>query len=346
MDEGCNPRDIHTEVIMLVSEKKEAGSRAKLLRLIRSQPIPAIAAPMFLVSTPELVIASAKAGVIGGYPAPNSRTVEELEKNLGTITEALSADENDGHSLPWLLNMIVHSTYSRFAKELALVERFQPAVVTTALGSPKRVLSTVHDYGGLVLSDVATPSMARKAVQAGVDGLILVCAGAGGHTGKYSPFSFIAEVLEFWDGPIGLAGGISNGADILAAQALGFDFVMIGTRFIAVQESMASEDYRQMLLASKMEDIVASKSVSGVMANWLAASLKQAGVDEATSEQPSIDFSGNIAEGNKAWKHIWSAGHGVGQIKSLPTVSQLVQELAANYGESAARFIKLLGSNK
>jgi len=331
---------------MLVSDKNEADSQAKLLKLINSQPIPAIAAPMFLVSTPELVIASARAGIIGGYPAPNSRTIKELEGNLETIAEALSAQNNDGRSLPWLLNMIVHSTYTRFDDELALVERYQPAVVTTALGSPRRVLPTVHGYGGLVLSDVISPSMAKKAVDAGVDGLILVCAGAGGHTGKYSPFPFIAEVREFWDGPVGMAGGVSNGADILAAQALGFDFVLIGTRFIAAQESMASDDYRQMLLASRMEDIVASKSVSGVMANWLAASLEQAGLDEAVkNSEPGIDFSGNIAADNKAWKHIWSAGHGVGQIKNLPTAVELIHELSANYDKSIMRFQERLRSN-
>jgi len=240
----------------------------------------------------------------------------------------------------------VHSTYTRFDDELALVERYQPAVVTTALGSPRRVLPTVHGYGGLVLSDVISPSMAKKAVDAGVDGLILVCAGAGGHTGKYSPFPFIAEVREFWDGPVGMAGGVSNGADILAAQALGFDFVLIGTRFIAAQESMASDDYRQMLLASRMEDIVASKSVSGVMANWLAASLEQAGLDEAVkNSEPGIDFSGNIAADNKAWKHIWSAGHGVGQIKNLPTAVELIHELSANYDKSIMRFQERLRSN-
>lgn len=314
-----------------------AELQAQLLKLLQSQRLPAVAAPMFLVSSPELTIASSKAGIIGSIPAPNARTVEQLDQWLAHISAELGPEKNQGKSYPWLLNMIVHSTYDRFDAEVELVKRYKPAIVTTALGSPKRVLSTVHEYGGLVMADVITPTMARKAVDAGVDGLILVCAGAGGHTGKYNPFSFLAEVREFWDGPVGLAGGVSNGKDIHAARVLGYDFVLIGTRLIPAKESMVSDGYRQMLLESKMEDVVASKSVSGVMANWLVPSLEKAGVDPSVAKAAEIDFSGNMAADTKAWKHIWSAGHGVGQIKSLYTAAELVDELEAEYRSSLAR---------
>lgn len=313
--------------------------QAQLLKLLQSQSIPAVAAPMFLVSTPELAIACSKAGIIGSVPAPNARTVEQLEKWLEQITTGLSPARNGGKSYPWLLNMIVHSTYSRFDDELTLVKRYKPALVTTALGSPKRVLETVHEYGGLVLADVITPAMARKAVEAGVDGVILVCNGAGGHTGTYNPFSFIAEVREFWDGPIGLAGGVSNGADIHAARVLGYDFVLIGTRLIPAVESMVSDDYRSMLIESTIDDVIASSTVSGVLANWLKPSLDRAGFDIKTSKTTDIDFSGNISADTKAWKHIWSAGHGVGQIKSIYSAAELIDELVQGYKKSLQKNI-------
>lgn len=313
--------------------------QAQLLELLKLQRVPVVAAPMFLVSSPELAIACSKAGIVGSIPAPNARTLEQLDQWLHQISTALSPEQNNGKSYPWLLNMIVHSTYNRFDQEVELIKRYKPALVTTALGSPRRVISTVHEYGGLVLADVVTPTMARKAVDAGVDGVILVCNGAGGHTGTYNPFSFIAEVREFWDGPIGMAGGVSNGADIHAARIMGYDFVLVGTRLIPAVESMVSDQYRQMLLHASMEDIVPSKTVSGVLANWLMPSLEQAGIDLRTAKTAEIDFSGDMATQTKAWKDIWSAGQGVGQIKSRYSAAQLVDELEAGYKESLARKI-------
>lgn len=322
-----------------VNTFSRAELQAQLLKLLQSQRIPAVAAPMFLVSSPELTIACSKAGIVGSIPAPNARTVEQLDQWLEKISTELGPEKNEGKSYPWLLNMIVHSTYNRFEAEVELVKRYKPALVTTALGSPKRVLSTVHEYGGLVMADVITPAMARKSVEAGVDGVILVCNGAGGHTGTYNPFSFIAEVREFWDGPIGLAGGVSNGADIHAARVLGYDFVLVGTRLIPAAESMVSDEYREMLVNSTIEDIVPSRSLSGVMANWLKPSLERAGFDLSTAKTAEIDFSGNMASETKAWKHIWSAGQGVGQIKSLYTAAELIDELEAGYKQSLARKI-------
>lgn len=289
--------------------------------------LPLLVAPMFLVSSPELVIASARAGVIGALPAANARTVETLDEWLAQIHGELQ-----GEQLPWLLNMIVHSSYDRFEAELELVRRYQPAIVTTALGSPARVTETVKAYGGQVFADVITPAMAKKSIAAGVDGLILVCSGAGGHTGRYNPLAFIREVREFWDGPMGVAGCVSRGEDVLAMQVAGADFVVAGTRFIAAQESFASDEYRDMLVASGLEDIIETTAVSGVNATWMKASLDQAGIhpDQAASTG-QIDFSGNISTANKAWKDVWSAGQGVGATLEAAPARQVVDELHAEY---------------
>jgi len=188
-----------------------------------------------------------------------------------------------------------------------------------------------------VIADVITPTLARKAVDAGVDGLVLVCNGAGGHTGHYNPFAFVAEVRQFWQGPLGLAGGISNGRDLHAAQVLGCDFSLVGTRLVATQESLVEQAYRDMLVACSLEDVTATKAVSGVLANWMQPSLEKAGIDPAGENRAGIDFSGDIASANKAWKHVWSAGQGVGQITRSSSVAELVDELCQGYRESRAR---------
>jgi nitronate monooxygenase len=322
----------------LINPNFDAPSPGPLSVLLSRLHIPVMAAPMFLVSGPDLLKACCRSGVVGTLPAPNARTVEVLESWLVEACEDFDVARDEGVDLaPWLFNMIVHSTYDRYPAELELVRRFQPPIVSTALGSPRRVLDTVHGYGGQVVSDVITPAMARKAVEAGVDGLILVCNGAGGHTGHYNPFAFIAEVREFWDGPLGLAGAISSGRDVHAAQVMGADFAVIGTRFIAATESLVSDDYRAMLVQSSMDDLVPTNAVSGVLANWMKASLDKAQIDPATHQAAAIDFSGNIATANKAWKDVWSAGHGVGQVKRSMSAQQLVRELADDYRASLER---------
>ncbi|MET0267209.1 MAG: nitronate monooxygenase [Duganella sp.] len=291
--------------------------------------LPLLAAPMFLVSGPELAVACAKAGVIGSFPAPNARSVEILESWLRHVSTALAGATD---AAPWALNMIVHSTYDRFARELELVMQYQPKVVTTALGSPKRVLEQVHSYGGVVMADVITPTLARKAVDAGVDALILVTQGAGGHTGNYNPFAFIAEVRKFWDGPLGLAGCISSGRDVRAAQLMGADFAVAGTRFIATAESMAAPEYRQLVVDSGIEDLVASKAVSGVLGNWLTATMKAAGVDpDGDGRDKRIDFSGDISAGKKAWKDIWSAGQGLGAVSAVEPAAEVIAAIRQEY---------------
>ena len=288
--------------------------------------LPVIVAPMFLISGPDLVIASAKAGIIGCFPAPNARTIEVLEEWLDKIESELKGTAYEGM---WAMNMIVHKSYDRFEAELALVERYKPKFVVTALGSPKRVLDRVHAFGGKVFADVINAEQAKKAVEAGVDGLILVCSGAGGHTGKYTAFAFVEEVRRFYDGPIIVGGAIQSAKSIAALLALGADFAYMGTRFISCPESLVNDDYRSMLVDSTMSDIVTSDVVSGVMANWLKASLEKSGFDLKSSKgSTEIDFSDIHGEG-KAWKDTWGAGHGVSATECVESVADVVDSLAA-----------------
>lgn len=288
--------------------------------------LPVIVAPMFLISGPDLVIASAKAGIIGCFPAPNARTIEVLEEWLDKIESELKGTVSEGM---WAMNMIVHKSYDRFEAELALVERYKPKFVVTALGSPKRVLDRVHAFGGKVFADVINAEQAKKAVEAGVDGLILVCSGAGGHTGKYTAFAFVEEVRRFYDGPIIVGGAIQSAKSIAALLALGADFAYMGTRFISCPESLVNEEYRKMLVDSTMSDIVTSDVVSGVMANWLKASLEKSGFDLKSSKgSTEIDFSDIHGEG-KAWKDTWGAGHGVSATECVESVADVVDSLAA-----------------
>ncbi|MDO5947038.1 MULTISPECIES: NAD(P)H-dependent flavin oxidoreductase [Burkholderia cepacia complex] len=311
-----------------VNTMQERTTSPQLRAVFASTRLPVMVAPMFLVSSPELVIAASRAGIVGTYAAPNARSIDALYHAFSDITASVKHDGN----APWALNMIVHSSYDRFDAELELVLRYQPKIVTTALGSPLRVLKHVHGYGGFVMADVITPTMARKAVEAGVDGLILVCAGAGGHTGTYHPFAFVDEVRKFWSGPLGLAGAVSTGAHTLAAQQIGADFAVLGTRFIAAEESMALPAYRDMLVESRMEDLVTSKAVSGVLANWLKPTIELAGLSAAQiTEDKKIDFSGDISTAPKAWKDVWSAGHGVGAVQTVEPLEAIVDRLAHEY---------------
>jgi nitronate monooxygenase len=294
--------------------------------LYNQMRLPVIVAPMFLISGPDLIIASAKAGIIGCFPAPNARTIDVLEEWLDKIESELKDTTYEGM---WAMNMIVHKSYDRFEAELALVERYKPKFVVTALGSPKRVLDRVHAFGGKVFADVINAEQAKKAVEAGVDGLILVCSGAGGHTGKYTAFAFVEEVRRFYDGPIIVGGAIQSAKSITALLALGADFAYMGTRFISCPESLVNDDYRSMLVDSTMSDIVTSDVVSGVMANWLKASLEKTGFDLKSSKgSTEIDFSDIHGEG-KAWKDTWGAGHGVSATECVESVADVVDSLAA-----------------
>lgn len=287
--------------------------------------LPVVVAPMFLISGPDMVIAAARAGVIGAFPAPNARTVADFETWCRTISSAV------GEGGLWAINLIVHPSYSRFAEEIAIVARYKPPLVITALGNPARALEAVHGYGGLVFADVASPTQARKAVQAGVDGLVLVCAGAGGHTGRFNPFAFVSAVRTFWDGPLVLSGGIADGAGVLAAEALGADFAYMGTRFLACSESLGSPARKAMTVSAGIEDIVTSAAITGIPANWMMPSIVAAGfpIDQLDTKG-KVDFDAATSSA-KAWKDIWGAGHGVGAVTASEPVADIVQRLARDY---------------
>lgn len=290
--------------------------------------LPIITAPMFLISGPDLLIAAAKAGIVGCMPLPNARTLDDLAGWLAKIDSETKAAGKDNM---WAANMIVHKSYDRFDAEMDLLEQYRPKFVVTALGSPKRAVERVHNFGGQVIADVINAEQAKKAVDAGADGLVLVCSGAGGHTGHYSPFSFVEEVRRFFDGPLIVGGAMQSARSVAALLTLGADFAYMGTRFISCPESLVNDDYRDMLVRATMADIVTSDAVSGVKANWLKESLEKAGIDfEKLEGNTKIDFS-DIQGDNKAWKNIWGAGHGVGSTQKVCTVQEVVDDIAAQF---------------
>lgn len=302
--------------------------------LSSSLELPVIQSPMFLVSSPEMVIAACKSGIVGSFPLANARTKEDLEEWMKKITDELSRLKSTKENLkiaPWAVNIVVHRSNKRYPDDLQLINQYKPPIVITSLGDPSEVIDIVHQYGGLVFSDVISLKHAKKAAEKGADGLILVCNGAGGHGGTYNPFAFIHAVKEFWDGITVLAGGISSGQDILAAQILGADFVYMGTRFIATKESLANSEYQKILIESTIEDIVYTDVFSGIHANYLLPSIKRLGINLEEVQKKEFNWSKEANEGAKAWKDIWSAGHGVGTIKKVQTVEEVVDELKAEY---------------
>ena len=289
--------------------------------------LPAVVAPMFLVSGPDAVIQSCKEGLMGSFPGPNARTIDDLRSWFEIIDTKLNQED-----APWAFNMITHNSYGRFDQEITLVEEFKPKIVITALGGPHRVTQQVHAYGGLVFADVNSPSFAKKAIDRGADGLVLVCTGAGGHTGEYAMMPFLDEVRSFFDGPIMVGGGISNGRSIRAAETLGVDFAYIGTRFLAAQETLISNAYRQMVWDSKMEDLIQSRAITGALGNWMKASVEASGLSlDDTKKVAKIDFSGDMHAGSKAWKTVWSAGQGVGNVKKPETIKEIIDILKKEY---------------
>lgn len=301
--------------------------------------VPAIAAPMFLVSGAELVSACCMNGVIGSFPAPNARPIEVLDQWMGKLNEDLEKareKEPERKIAPWAMNMVVHSSYSRLEDELELLKKHKPQLVITSLGSPKRVVEIVHNYGGLVFSDVSDVKFAKKAAESGVDGLILVASGAGGHAGEINSFAFVDSVRHFWDGIIVLAGSISTGKSILAAQAAGADLAYMGTRFIVATESLASDEYRNMLVDATQDDLMLTDAFSGVKANMLKPSIVKAGLDpEKLAKKEKVDFDAMQKETNaKAWKDIWSAGQGVGAIQKIQSASEIIADLEKEYKEA------------
>ncbi|TWE01654.1 nitronate monooxygenase [Neobacillus bataviensis] len=310
--------------------------------------LPVISAPMFLVSGTELVKACCLNGVIGSFPAPNARPIEVLDQWMGQLNQELAearAKEPDRRIAPWAMNMVVHSSYSRLQDELDLIKKHKPQLVITSLGSPKHVVEIVHEYGGLVFSDVSDLKFAKKAAEAGVDGLILVASGAGGHAGQINSFAFVDMVRSFWDGIIILAGSISTGKGILAAQAAGADLAYMGTRFIVATESMANDNYRKMLVEATQEDLILTDAFSGVKANMLIPSIKKAGLDpKQLVKKDQVNFDDMQKETNaKAWKDIWSAGHGVGAIDRIESAADIIGRLELEYREALQKINSFAG---
>ncbi len=295
--------------------------------------LPVVAAPMFLVSGPELVVAACRAGVVGSFPTPNCRTTEDLNDWLRTITTQLAGDET---AAPWALNMITHSTNTRLAEDLDLLATYRPPIVITALGSPAPVIETVHSYGGIVLADVVSVKLARKAAAAGADGLVCVSAGAGGHTGHLSPFAFIAAVRDFFDGFVCVGGGISTGAGVAGAIAAGADLVYVGTRFLASEESLAVAPYKQMVVDRGTDDLLVTDAITGTAASWLRPSLEAAGIDLGPGAGPTTRNYASTGENSDRWKDTWAAGQGLDTISEVLPAATIVERLTTEYAEALA----------
>lgn len=297
--------------------------------------LPVFAAPMFLVSGPDLVIAACKAGIIGAFPTPNARSAEQLDAWMTQIRAEVG-------TRPWCANLVTHSSNARLAQDLEMIAKHQPPFVVTALGSPKPALDIVHGYGGKVIADVTTLKLARKAAQAGADGLACICAGAGGHTGTLSPFAFVSAVREFFDGIVIIGGAISDGWGVAGAIAAGADYVYMGTSFIAARESMAPDAYKDMLVASQIDDLLVSAGVTGTAASWLKPSLSANGFDpDNMPDAPGRAYDSSDGFKGKRWLDVWAAGQGVGAVRATEPAADIVARLAREYRAATARFSTL-----
>lgn len=305
--------------------------------------IPVVGAPMFILSSPELVIAQCVSGIVGSFPALNARPESELEKWIDRIDAGIAAfeAESGARAAPYAVNLIVHPSNLRLEHDLDVCERRRVPIVITSLSKPTGVVERVHAYGGLVFHDVVNAAQARKALEAGVDGLILVCAGAGGHTGQLNPFAFVEEVRRFYDGTILLSGGISTGTSVHAACSTGADLAYIGTLFIASEEAKTAAAHKHMIVESSAADIVCTDAVTGVPANFLAKSFEAIGLDPADlvrRKGGGLDLSKGAAEA-KAWRDVYGGGHGVGTIGEILPARERVARLVAEYEDAVRRVL-------
>ena len=298
--------------------------------------LPVVAAPLFIISHPPLVIAQARAGIVGAFPALNARPAEQLDEWLSEIEEALAAHDRDHPerpAAPFAVNQIVHKSNARLEHDLAACVTHKVPIVITSLGARPEVNEAVHSYGGIVLHDIINDRFAHKAIEKGADGLIAVAAGAGGHAGTLSPFALIQEIREWFDGPLFLSGAIATGQAVLAAQAMGADGGYIGSAFIATQEARAAEDYKSGIVSGRADDIVYTNLFTGIHGNYLRASIEQAGLDPdhlPESDPNAMDFSSGGAK-PKAWKEIWGSGQGIGAVKRVEPVGAVVDRLVSEY---------------
>ncbi len=299
--------------------------------------IPVIGSPLFIISGPELVIAQCKAGIVGSFPALNARPASQLDEWLAQITEELADWDRknpDRPSAPFAMNQIVHKTNDRLEHDVEMAVKYKVPVTITSLGAREDVNQAIHSYGGVVLHDVINDRFARKAVEKGADGLIPVAAGAGGHAGHLSPFALVQELRAWFDGPIALSGSIANGAAILGAQAMGADLAYIGSAFIATKEANAVQGYKDMIVASSGDDIVYSNLFTGVHGNYLRPSIEAAGLDPDNlpeSDPSKMSFGSGGNQKAKAWKDIWGCGQGIGAVTEIPSASDMIDRLAAEY---------------
>ena len=314
--------------------------------VLEDLPLPIIGAPLFIISTPALVIAQCKAGVVGAMPALNARPASQLDDWLAEITETLAAhDAANPHqpAAPFAINQIVHKSNDRLEHDMAMCVKHKVPIIITSLGARTEINDAAHRYGGVVLHDVINNAFAHKAIDKGADGLIAVAAGAGGHAGVKSPFALIAEIREWFDGPLALSGAIATGSAVLAAQAMGADFAYIGSAFIATAEARACDAYKRMIVDSSSDDIVYSNLFTGIHGNYLKSSIRLAGLDPdalATSDANAMNFGADAA-GAKAWKDIWGSGQGIGAVKQVLSTHELVGRLRDEYERARTRLITL-----
>ena len=315
---------------------------SKLPAPLNNLPLPIIGSPLFIISNPKMVIAQCMAGVVGSMPALNARPAEQLEEWLIEITEALAAWNNahpDKPAAPFAINQIVHKSNDRLEHDMAMCVKYKVPIIITSLGAREDINAAAHSYGGVVLHDIINNKHARKAIEKGADGLIAVAAGAGGHAGVKSPFALIQEIRQWFDGPIALSGAISTGDAVLAAQAMGADFAYIGSAFIATEEARASDAYKQAIVDSNSDDIVYSNLFTGVHGNYLAPSIRNAGMDPDNlpeSDPSKMNFGGDKS---KAWKDIWGCGQGIGSVSKVQSTADFVAQLKREYQAARARLL-------
>ena len=313
---------------------------SKLPAALANLPFPVIASPLFIISNPKLVIEQCKAGVVGSMPALNARPAAQLEEWLIEITETLAAYNKanpDNPAAPYAINQIVHKSNDRLEHDMAMCVKYKVPIIITSLGAREDINQAAHSYGGVVLHDIINNKFAHKAIEKGADGLIAVAAGAGGHAGEKSPFALIQEIRQWFDGPVALSGAIASGDAVLAAQAMGADFAYIGSAFIATHEARAAEAYKQAIVDCNSDDIVYSNLFTGVHGNYLAPSIKSAGLDPANlpvSDPSTMNFGGDA---KKAWKDIWGCGQGIGAVDAVVSTADFVLKLKQQYAAARAR---------
>ncbi len=313
---------------------------SKIPAALQKLALPVIGSPLFIISNPKLVIEQCKAGIVGSMPALNARPAEQLEDWLAEITETLAAWDKahpEQPSAPFAINQIVHKSNDRLEHDMQVCAKYKVPIVITSLGAREDVNQAVHGWGGVVLHDIINNKFARKAIEKGADGLIAVAAGAGGHAGVKSPFALIQEIRQWFDGPVALSGSIATGDAVLAAQAMGADFAYMGSAFIATEEARAADDYKQAIVAGNSDDVVYSNLFTGVHGNYLAPSIRAAGLDPdnlPVSDPSAMNFGSGRT---KAWKDIWGCGQGIGAIDQVVPTAELVARLKREYAAARQR---------